>query len=71
MSRLAEAMIEFLSLWYPLLLPIVAVVMMVWHHRSYVKWYNSPEVVNERQKAAYEEAHAYTKGTCCCVRAKD
>jgi hypothetical protein len=32
------------------------------------KWYNSPEQVARREKEAYDTAHAYLKGKCCCGR---
>lgn len=61
-------MIEFLSIYWPPIVGALGLVYMFWNiHRTA----NDPDFIAMQQKAAYDTAHAYTKGNCCCGRNKD
>lgn len=67
-------LLSVLGFWgYPLAL-LTLVGLGVWHGiytgLKFVEWENSPEQVAIREKEAYETAHAYLKGKCCCGRDK-
>lgn len=57
-------MLDILGWVLPPLCILVALGLLVWNHLNWLKWYKHPDTVRERQKEAYEAAHAYTGGIC-------
>lgn len=62
-----DALWDFVSFWWYPAVFVIGVPLMLWlQSRSYAKWYDHPDTIAARNKEAYDKAHAYTGGKCCC-----
>lgn len=63
-----SAILAWLAIYWIPIAGALLMVLMFWHLFRTVR---DPDFIAMQQKAAYDEAHAYTKGKYCCGRDKD